>query len=110
MYHNKKSRSERSPQVDINIDNTISDTSVASTMTAISHRVQANMDIEQDYDSYSNESKKDSFLETIMNLEQNDKNGGDGGDSDTEGIEVNEHEEGMYDAMLERKEETYHTV
>ena len=48
------------------------------------------MDIEQDCDSDVNESKKDKFLETIMKLEQDDKDGGDGGNSDKEGIEANE--------------------
>ena len=68
------------------------------------------MDIKQDFDSDGNESKKDPFLETIMKLEHDDKDGGDGGNSDEEGIEANEHEEGMYDAMLEREEEADHTV
>ena len=65
------------------------------------------MDIQQDCDSDCNESKKDSFLETIMKLEQDDK---DGGDSDEEGINANEHDDGIYDAMMEREEEADHTV
>ena len=103
MSPNKRRQSNRSPPVDVDIDDTTSATSVASTMTSISHRGQVNMTIEEDDDSDGDTSKKGAFLETIMKLEQDDKDGGDGGDSDEEGIEVNEHEEGMYEAMLERE-------
>ena len=68
------------------------------------------MDIQQDYDSDGNKSKKDTFLEIIVKLEHDDKDGGDGGDSDEVGIEENDHEKGMYDEMMEREEEADHTV
>ena len=63
------------------------------------------MNVEQYCDSDGNESKKDPFLETIMKLKQDDKDGGDGGDTDEEEIGANEHDEGMYDTMLEREKE-----
>lgn len=54
--------------------------------------------------------KNDTFLETILKLELDDKNGGDGWYSNAEGIEANKHDDGMYVAMLEREKEANHTV
>lgn len=101
------------PLDDIDFDGTASVASMASTMTSIINRGQVDMDVQQDFDSDGNKSKKDTFLETLQQLELDDEDGEDGGDgwdSDIEGIDANEHEEGMYIVMMEKEEEADHTV
>jgi len=52
----------------------------------------------------------ESVKDIMIKLEKDDEEGGDGGDSDEEGIEANDHEEGMYCAIIEREEDADNTV
>ena len=79
-------------------------------MTSISHRGQVNIDIQQDCDSDGNESKKDTCLETIMKLEQDDKDGGDGRIVTRNESRQMSMRRGGDDTMMEREEEADHTV
>ena len=77
-----------------------------STTTSVSNRALVIFD-----STVAEESKeKDTFEDIVLKLEKDDVEGGDGGDSDEEGIEANDHKEGMYCAIIEREEEVDNTI
>ena len=51
-----------------------------------------------------------SIEDIVLKLEKDDKEGGDEGDSNEEGIEANDHKEGIYCAVIEIEEEIDNTV
>ena len=108
---NTRHGKDASPPVELNFENDNSSSSVTRALTTQTSRGSTTTSMNNRaivvFDStVVKESKdKDTFEDIVLKLEKDDVEGGDGGDSDEEGIEANDHEEGMYREIMEREEE-----
>ena len=101
---------DASPPVELSFENDESSSGETSALTTQSNRGSTTSSANNRAIDVFNSAVVESVKDIIIKLEKDDAEGGDGGDSDEEGIEANDHEEAMYCAIIEREEDVDNTV